>query len=98
MEDLQIAHLTVVDNGQCAQMYVESGIHITKKMLCARVNPITTTCGPDAGGPFVVEGVLVGIVAVSKECGNPLYPAVFTDIASMNGWIADGLVWASQQD
>lgn len=97
MEDLQIANMTVVDNGQCAQMYIED-YAITKKMLCARVNPLVATCGRDRGGPFVVEGVLVGIVAWEKECGNPLYPAVFTDIASMNGWIEKGLLWASQQD
>ncbi|XP_046982421.1 mite allergen Der f 3-like isoform X2 [Schistocerca americana] len=45
------------------------------------------TTSADSGGPLFHEGVLVGIVSWSYNCGEPPYPDVFTRVSSYVDWI-----------
>ena len=39
-------------------------------------------CGGDSGGPYVVDGRLVGIVSYGTGCGRPGYPGVYTKLSA----------------
>ena len=52
------------------------------------------SCFGDSGGPLIVadEGndkgyAQVGIVSWGPQCGNPLYPGVYTRVSSFSKWI-----------
>jgi secreted trypsin-like serine protease len=51
------------------------------------------SCFGDSGGPLVVAAdnergyTQVGIVSWGPQCGNPLYPGVYTRVSSFSDWI-----------
>jgi secreted trypsin-like serine protease len=51
------------------------------------------SCFGDSGGPLVVAAdndrgyAQVGIVSWGPQCGNPLYPGVYTRVSSFSDWI-----------
>jgi len=51
------------------------------------------SCFGDSGGPLVVPAdvprgyVQVGIVSWGPQCGNPLFPGVYTRVSSFSDWI-----------
>jgi secreted trypsin-like serine protease len=55
------------------------------------------SCFGDSGGPLVAPAsndrgfVQVGIVSWGPQCGNPLYPGVYTRVSSFNDWIKQTL-------
>ena len=55
------------------------------------------SCFGDSGGPLVVAAdndrgyAQVGIVSWGPQCGNPLYPGVYTRVSSFSKWIKDNM-------
>jgi secreted trypsin-like serine protease len=55
------------------------------------------SCFGDSGGPLVVAVdnergyAQVGIVSWGPQCGNPLYPGVYTRVSSFSEWIKDNM-------
>jgi secreted trypsin-like serine protease len=55
------------------------------------------SCFGDSGGPLVVAAdnargyAQVGIVSWGPQCGNPLYPGVYTRVSSFSNWIKDNM-------
>jgi len=53
------------------------------------------SCFGDSGGPLIVAAnadqgyVQVGIVSWGPQCGNPLYPGVYTRVSSFSDWIKE---------
>ena len=55
-------------------------------MICAD-SPETELCTNDIGGPLVCNGKLSGIASLSKGCGSPGYPGLYTKIEAFTNWI-----------
>jgi secreted trypsin-like serine protease len=55
------------------------------------------SCFGDSGGPLVAAAdnergyAQVGIVSWGPQCGNPLYPGVYTRVSSFSKWIKDNM-------
>lgn len=83
-ERLQYVDVHVVSNIICATLYITQRIVITKQMVCAGelVTGGKGVCQGDSGGPMVVNEKLFGAISFGIGCDNPLYPQVYTSIAS----------------
>lgn len=87
--------IEVIDPQECKAVYDQlqvSAFTIGDTEICA-TGPRggKDSCFGDSGGPLVVpegEGyVQVGIVSWGPQCGNPLFPGVYTRVASFSDWI-----------
>jgi len=87
--------IEVIDPQECKAVYEQlqvSAFRIGDTEICA-TGPRggKDSCFGDSGGPLVVpEGsgfVQVGIVSWGPQCGNPLFPGVYTRVASFSDWI-----------
>ncbi len=71
------------------------GFSIGDTEICATGPPGgKDSCFGDSGGPLVVAAdgtprgyVQVGVVSWGPQCGNPLYPGVYTRVSSFADWI-----------
>jgi len=91
-KELRKVSLSVNELEKCRDIYADNDSKVTERMLCAQVDEENATCATDGGSPMIVDGVLVGIASWVKECGNPLYPSVFTDVSTVSDWISKTLV------
>lgn len=41
---------------------------------------------------MVCDGLLTGIVSTGKECGNPLYPGIYTNVVEFLLWIEENIL------
>lgn len=58
-----------------------------REMFCAGApDGGRDACAGDSGGPFVVDGRLVGVVSFGTGCGRPDYPGTYTRLAT---YVAD---------
>lgn len=87
--------IEVIDQQECKAVYDQlqvSAFTIGDTEICA-TGPRggKDSCFGDSGGPLVVpEGngyVQVGIVSWGPQCGNPLFPGVYTRVSSFSDWI-----------
>ncbi|KPJ06079.1 Transmembrane protease serine 9 [Papilio machaon] len=80
---LMAVNLTVVDRRLCQATYFLE-VDITRNMLCAGNFFLggESTCQGDSGGVGAIDGVARAIVSFGRGCGQPLSPAVFTDISA----------------
>lgn len=87
--------IQVIDPGECKAVYRQlqvSAFTIGSTEICA-TGPRggKDSCFGDSGGPLVVSRgdgyVQVGIVSWGPQCGNPLFPGVYTRVASFADWI-----------
>lgn len=72
-------------------MYADNEDKVTERMVCVLVNEDNAICGRDKGSALIVDGVLVGLASWVKDCGNPEYPSVFTDISTLSDWVLSTL-------
>lgn len=91
-KELRKVSLSVSEHQECLDIYADNDSKVTERMLCAKVDEENATCSTDGGSPMIVDGVLVGIASWVKECGNPLYPSVFTDVSTVSDWISQTLL------
>ena len=92
VENLQIVKdLVVVDRKECAKIWAQGGITVTKSMMCTNVvNGMP--CIFDNGGPVVQSGKLVGMVGNIILCHTPedvenTIPRIYIDVAHYRDWI-----------
>ncbi|KPI91087.1 Transmembrane protease serine 9 [Papilio xuthus] len=80
---LMAVNLTVVDHTLCQLTYLVDS-EITSNMLCAGNFFLggESTCQGDSGGVGAIDGVARAIASFGRGCGQPLSPAVFTDISA----------------
>ncbi|XP_026318326.1 transmembrane protease serine 11G-like [Hyposmocoma kahamanoa] len=84
---LQRKLLPIYPSKFCKEIYGEQ--FITESMFCA--GTVTTgegACDHDAGGPAIMNGLLVGIISFGPTvCGFPDAPTVFTLVGAYADWI-----------
>jgi secreted trypsin-like serine protease len=87
--------IEVIDPAECKSIYDSlqvSAFTIGDTEICA-TGPRggKDSCFGDSGGPLVVPSaggyVQVGIVSWGPQCGNPLFPGVYTRVSSFSDWI-----------
>jgi len=87
----------VIDPQECKSVYTSLQVPafaIGDTEICA-TGPAggKDSCFGDSGGPLVVPAgnargyVQVGIVSWGPQCGNPLFPGVYTRVSSFSDWI-----------
>lgn len=82
---LMAVNLSTIENKICKTIY---GPSVTSKMICAGYSGGYGACNGDSGGPYFVNGTLVGIVSWgSKFCAYPFLPTVFTRVSQYVDWI-----------
>jgi trypsin len=86
---LQAATVYITDREECNSAYSDYG-GITENMICAGVTGGgKDACQGDSGGPLVVDGSLVGIVSWGVGCAEASYPGVYSNVASLRGYITE---------
>ncbi len=90
--------IEVIDSGECKSVYKALDVPaftVGDTEICA-TGPSggKDSCFGDSGGPLVAPAsvaargyVQLGIVSWGPQCGNPLYPGVYTRVASFTDWI-----------
>ncbi|KAJ4439791.1 hypothetical protein ANN_07919 [Periplaneta americana] len=63
----------------------ENGVNISHALPAMKI----LCCEGDSGGPFVVDGKLVGIHSWEPECGQREYPSIFSNMSYFRGWVKD---------
>jgi len=93
--------IEVIDPKECKAVYESLQVPeftIGDTEICA-TGPTggKDSCFGDSGGPLVVPAsndrgyVQVGIVSWGPQCGNPLFPGVYTRVSSFSKWIDQNL-------
>jgi trypsin len=84
---LQVATVPIVSREECDASYSAYG-GITENMICAAVEGGgKDACQGDSGGPLVVDGLLAGLVSWGAGCAEPLYPGVYSNVASLRSFV-----------
>lgn len=66
-------------------------------MICAGLEKGgKDSCSGDSGGPFVVDGVLAGLVSWGRGCAEAGYPGVYTNVVLFRDW-AQGIIDANSK-
>ncbi|XP_014355155.2 trypsin-like [Papilio machaon] len=86
---LQRVVLPVYDFSDCQDVYGKD--LVTRTNFCAGYITVRkNVCNHDAGGPAIMDGVLVGILSFSaKRCDKPDKPAVFTSVGAVADWLTN---------
>jgi len=93
--------IQVIDPTECKAVYQSLQVpafSIGDTEICATgLTGGKDSCFGDSGGPLVVAAdndrgyAQVGIVSWGPQCGNPLYPGVYTRVSSFSKWIKDNM-------
>jgi secreted trypsin-like serine protease len=85
--------IPLVDDASCAATYTDflPGYFVPNSDLCAGTAG-KNVCYGDSGGPLYAkdpQGALVqiGITSRGAGCANKLFPAIFTEVSRVQGWI-----------
>jgi len=82
----------IFDHATCTKNYKQyyEGDNITDNMICAGGNQGQDACQMDSGGPLVYQNTkLIGIVSWGEECGNKLFPGIYTRVSALRNWIQE---------
>ncbi|CAH2986531.1 unnamed protein product [Chilo suppressalis] len=84
---LQEVDLPIYDLADCQEIYGRN--LVTRNNFCAGYITLQkNVCNHDAGGPAIMDGVLVGILSFSsKRCDQPDQPAVFSTVGVIAPWL-----------
>ena len=93
--------IEVIDPGECKAVYQSLQVPaftIGDTEICATgLTGGKDSCFGDSGGPLIVAAdnergyAQVGIVSWGPQCGNPLYPGVYTRVSSFSNWIKQNM-------
>ncbi|XP_026473484.1 venom protease-like isoform X2 [Ctenocephalides felis] len=105
-DDLLKVVLKIIDNRQCAPLYVDqinrrrlrNGI-VDTQMCAGELDGGKDTCQGDSGGPLQITKqsnkcifYIVGITSFGRGCGAPNSPGVYTRVSKYVDWI-ESVVW-----
>ncbi len=81
-DQLQMAEVPVVSDADCEAAYSSYTTPVDgATMVCAGYpEGGVDACQRDSGGPLVVDGVLIGVVAWGNGCARPTYYGVYTEL------------------
>lgn len=84
---LQKLVLPVYDLADCQEVYGRD--LVTRNNFCAGyITLAKNVCNHDAGGPAIMDGLLVGILSFSsKRCDRRDQPAVFSTVGAIAPWL-----------
>ncbi|XP_013194409.2 trypsin-like [Amyelois transitella] len=84
---LQKVTLPVYNLADCQEIYGRD--LVTRSNFCAGyITVAKNVCNHDAGGPALLDGMLVGILSFSAQrCDITDKPAVFTNIGTVSDWL-----------
>ena len=88
---LMAAKVPIVSRKECNRMY-QSKYHqeVGEDYICGFTDDNDKTlCRGDFGDPVVIKGQLVGITSTALDCAEAGMPALYTNIAHFQKWIAD---------
>ncbi|XP_046995690.1 trypsin-2-like [Schistocerca americana] len=91
-DQLQMVELYIVDRDVCNDAYDGLGKVSVRKICAWWPGGGRDRCGPDYGGPMVLDGVLVGVISSwGNGCALPGWPSVYANIANaeIRQWIND---------
>jgi secreted trypsin-like serine protease len=93
--------IEVIDPAECKAVYQSLQVPaftVGDTEICATgLAGGKDSCFGDSGGPLVVAAdnargyAQVGIVSWGPQCGNPLYPGVYTRVSSFSKWIQQNM-------
>jgi secreted trypsin-like serine protease len=93
--------IQVIEPTECKSVYQSLNVpafSIGDTEICATgLSGGKDSCFGDSGGPLVAAAdnergyAQVGIVSWGPQCGNPLYPGVYTRVSSFSKWIKDSM-------
>ncbi|XP_050071654.1 chymotrypsin-1-like [Anopheles maculipalpis] len=84
---LQFIQTDIIDSDLCADEFEEPyRSRISDRTICTSNQPAQGVCLGDAGGPLVLDGVLVGVQSWSIPCGLGL-PDVYERVSHHRPWI-----------
>ncbi|ARQ67841.1 S1 family peptidase [Streptomyces marincola] len=83
-DQLLMAEVPVVSDADCEEAYSSHTTRVDgETMVCAGYpEGGVDACQRDSGGPLVVDGVLIGVVAWGNGCARPGYYGVYTELAT----------------
>ncbi|KAH9645464.1 hypothetical protein HF086_010188 [Spodoptera exigua] len=86
---LQKVTLPVYDLADCQEVYGKE--LVTRTNFCAGFITVPkNVCNHDAGGPAVMDGMLIGVLSFSsKRCDQTDQPAVFSTVGAIASWLDD---------
>ncbi|XP_071637576.1 trypsin epsilon-like isoform X2 [Temnothorax longispinosus] len=88
---LYVADIKTVDNNYCRNLY-RTMKNIYPTQICANDETEEKgSCEYDSGGPLTLDEELIGITSWIYDCGDKLYPAVYTRVPSYFQWIMDNI-------
>lgn len=81
---LKVASVTIFDITRCNRVYG----NLPDKVICAGAyGGGEDSCQGDSGGGLFCNKTLVGVISFGLECGNDLFPGVYTDIRNFRDWL-----------
>lgn len=84
---LQVVTVPIVSRAECNDAYSQYG-GITENMICAGVSGGgKDSCQGDSGGPLAIDGQLVGLVSWGAGCGEPSFPGVYSNVATLRSFV-----------
>lgn len=86
---LRSVEVPVLADAECAEPYENFD---GSTMFCAGEAEVgQDACGGDSGGPFVVDGRLVGVISFGSGCARPGFPGVYTRLSAYAAEMAQHL-------
>lgn len=74
----------ILEDSACQSVYGSN--YDPETMICAG-SASADACDGDSGGPLMVNGLQIGIVAYGLGCARPGYPGVYIDVRAYAQWI-----------
>ncbi|GJQ84297.1 hypothetical protein Trydic_g5236 [Trypoxylus dichotomus] len=81
---LQEITMTTITLSECRSLY--SSVKVRSRHFCTLGQ---VACAGDVGSPFVINGVIIGLVSWGNDCGTSTLPVVLTNVAYFRDYIRE---------
>ncbi|XP_069703485.1 trypsin alpha-like [Periplaneta americana] len=87
---LKQVSLPILKYDTCSKIYkeIEYDFFLHDGQMCT-LDDGEGACQDDSGGPFVVDGNLVGVVSWGLGCAHKEHPGVLSNVSYFRGWVKD---------